>query len=190
MGGAGDDTLDVDGANITVYGGLGNDDLGPGVLTDNQQADIYGGGGFDTLRAVGIQLGASITLDDVRNDRVWSSGSGLNVHSDIEAVTCSSAAHDNFINASMVNHRVSLVGSLGNDTLIGGSGSDKLQGSWGNDSLVGNGGTDFINGGIGQDFIDAADGVHDVINGSSGQSDRARRDDPLDDVSNVEIFVT
>ncbi|MFT3788951.1 MAG: calcium-binding protein [Tepidisphaeraceae bacterium] len=197
LGGSGDDMFELGFKPQTVAGGAGDDTIA--FVTYSSDAlglasDISGNGGTDTfgaLAAVGAGSNGSansdITLDDQANDTLYGAA-GNNVRADIEVFNLSNY-WDRF-DASMVTHRVEVNGNAGFDTLIGGSGSDKLRGGDGNDSVVGNGGTDFINGGAGQDFIDSADGVFDLVNGSSGGSDVARRDAGLDDASNVESLLT
>ncbi len=209
IGAGGDDSFRDEGSAGTVIGGAGVDSVSFSGYGANDGSMVFSGGpGDDSIALTGLRgsvqvsggggsdyfeffdfLGngdSSITLDGVANDSLPGARDDGNVLPDIERFRLSGS--NDFFDGSMMSRRIEVDGNGGNDTLIGGSGSDKLRGGFGNDSIIGNGGTDFINGGWGNDFIDSADGAFDLVNGSSGGSDRAERDAGIDDVSNVELF--
>jgi Ca2+-binding RTX toxin-like protein len=193
VGGAGNDEIFVATNASTVNGGSGDDTVRVTYYLGLPAAtlDVSGGGGAgDTLALAynGNPPGdpyTDVTFDGVANDLLFV-GNASNVRPDFEIVEGSPGPDR--LDASMLARRIFMDGGPSEDTLIGGSGSDKLRGGWGNDTIIGNAGTDFINGGPGNDFIDSADGAYDLVNGSSGGSDRADRDAGIDDVSNVEVI--
>jgi Ca2+-binding RTX toxin-like protein len=155
-GGAGNDTIRVDGTdnellygdagndslvggvgNDTIHGGTGNDTLDGGLGSD----DLWGDGGWDTADYSHRGLGLNLSLDNIANDGPRSNPSERdNIHSDIETILGGSGA-DRIIGNAFANK---LVGNAGNDTIYGGDGNDTLIGGAGTDHLDGQGGTNVI----------------------------------------------
>jgi len=75
---------------------------------------------------------------------------------------------DDLLDARGLNHAVTFLGGLGNDTLAGGNAADRLLGDRGNDLIAGFGGDDFINGAADEDSLLGGDG-DDVIFGGGGR---------------------
>ena len=133
--GSGDDTIDGGGGADIINAGAGNDT----VAYYNSEVSIDGGTGVNTLalRAVtSVNLG---NIDQTSGDAV--------------AVT-------NFqnVDASALSSGVSIIGSVGANTIIGGSGNDTIDGA---------GGSDVINAGAGNDSV-VFHGTEAAIDGGAG----------------------
>ena len=85
----------------------------------------------------------------------------------------------------------------GDDVIVGGGGSDRIDASDGNDratggdaddELIGGAGQDYLDAGIGNDLLTSNDGERDSLFGGAGD-DRAKADQPLDEINDVEGFV-
>lgn len=133
VGGGADDTLFGADGNDVLDGRGGDDYLGGGPGRDRAsytsaggavQADLAGGDGADTGRAV-VTEGGRVTTDDI----------------EVENVT-----------GTRFDDR--LLGDTGNNELAGGGGDDVIKGKGGDDILGGNGGDDTLFPGPGDDFVD------------------------------------
>jgi Ca2+-binding RTX toxin-like protein len=91
-----------------------------------------------------------------------------------------------------------ITSGAGDDSVNGGDGDDRIFGAAGNDHLLGGNGNDLLDGGAGKDYLDGGrdndeldsrDGEPDSLFGGAGD-DRAKRDDPQDNASGVEGFLT
>lgn len=196
-GNAGNDIL-ISGAGAdTLNGGDGNDTMDGGAGADS----FNGGGGIDSATYASRTAGVVVTLDNVANDGTPASsvptttpGEGDNVHGDVERVV-GGHGNDHLVGNDAANY---LIGGDGDDHIEGHAGNDVIEGGGGKDVLHGNAGEDRITGGPGEDqlFGDedndtllAKDGTHDVVDGGSGDNDKAQRDEGLDTVSNVETII-
>jgi Ca2+-binding RTX toxin-like protein len=204
-GGDGNDTLNGGSRNDALNGGPGNDNMngnaGNDTMNGGPGADNFNGGeGNDLATYADRSLGVVVTLDNVANDGTPANaelpeGERDNVMGNVERVI--GGRGNDTITGNNANNTFS--GGDGDDTINGGGGNDVIEGGRGNDTLHGNAGNDQITGGLGNDnlfgdedndFINALDGLADVVDGGDGAEDRARRDDGLDTVTNVEIIVT
>ena len=185
-GGPGDDTMAGNGGNDSLNGGTGADSMG-------------GGEGVDTVSYADRAVGVVVTLDDLANDGTPANnehpeGERDNVRTDVERVI-GGRGNDRIAGNGAANifsggeGNDTLEGAGGNDIMEGGGGDDTLRGGEGNDILVGGLGHDSLFGDAGNDFLRAHDRLSDILDGGDGAEDRAQRDENLDQVSNVEIFV-
>ena len=204
-GGEGNDTLNGGSKNDALNGGGGNDAMngnaGNDTMNGGPGGDVFNGGEGNDLATYADRLaGVVVTLDNVANDGTppnteLPEGERDNVMTNVERVA-GGRGNDTITGSAAAN---TLSGGDGDDTINGGAGNDVIEGGRGNDTIHGNAGNDQIFGGLGNDnlfgdedndFINALDGLADVVDGGSGTEDRARRDEGLDTVSNVEIIVT
>jgi Ca2+-binding RTX toxin-like protein len=194
-GGMRDDQILGGGGNDNLRGGDGNDllDGGPG-------GDVMAGGaGIDQVLYVHSRGGVAVTLnDDLPNDGLPATttfpGEHDNAMSDIERVNGSRFADHltgtdapNTIGGGDGNDVIYGLG--GNDVIDGGMGDDELYGGNGDDRLMAGPGSDSLFGEDGNDSLFARDGIKDILDGGAGDQDRASRDEGIDEVTNVEIFV-
>jgi len=143
--GAGNDTIDGGGGADILDAGAGNDT----VSYYNSEVSISGGTGINTLalRAVtSVNLG---NIDQTAGD----------------AVAVSSFQN---VDASALSSGVSVIGSVGANTIIGGSGNDAIDGAGGSDVIYAGAGNDAvtfhgteaaIDGGAGLDTLTVAAGA-------------------------------
>ncbi|NUB45625.1 hypothetical protein GEU84_014590 [Fertoebacter nigrum] len=131
--GANDTLRGIDGQNIEIEGGYGNDLFLAGAGADTMD----GGQGRDTVSYEASGAAVAVNL-------LTGTGEGGDAEGDvlrhIEGIIGS--AHDDL-----------LTGSHGDDTLTGGLGADVIHGGDGNDSLLGSQGGDLITAGTGNDWI-------------------------------------
>ncbi|HLZ76794.1 calcium-binding protein [Phenylobacterium sp.] len=162
FGGAGDDSLSVNGAHNLLQGNAGNDSL-TGAQGDDT---IYGGQDNDVIDVGG---GVNFGQGNKGNDTLTGSGTSDTL--------LGGQGNDNitgtgFLDGNLGDDHVSgsgqLFGEGGNDTLTSiGSGKDTLSGGDGNDSLVAGQGQDSITGDAGDDTISITGGAQ-VIAGGPG----------------------
>lgn len=117
FGGEGNDTLNGESGNDKILGGTGDDTVNGGDDRDY----IYGEDGHDTLNGDG---GSDIIRGGNGNDIIHG-GNGFD----------------------------RLFGQDGNDTIIGGHGNDRIYGESGDDIISGGEGQDFLYGGSGSDTL-------------------------------------
>ena len=172
-GGSNDDTLIGGQGNDTLDGGLGNDSLTGGTGNDTFAV----GSGTDTVTDLGsgdvldVATGA-VALVTVGSTFVASSSTRnagtANLQTDGIAVNLAAAQGPNGYNVTASSTAaISVVGSIGNDTLVGNDGADTLQGGDGSDSLVGGDGADLLVGGAGADTLQGGAG-NDTVFGDTG----------------------
>jgi Ca2+-binding RTX toxin-like protein len=154
-GGAGYDTIDVDGAvakgDEFVLNQDGNKaifdrvNLGKFTLTVDsaEKFEVDGLGGDDKF-----------TVNDLSN-------------TDVKLVEFSGGDGNDSLYGSQTSTTLEASGGKGNDFLQGGSANDTLYGNQGNDTLLGGGGVDKLYGGEGNDIIDGQKG-DDVMIGGKG----------------------
>ncbi len=144
-GGAGDDTLRGGDGDDTFYGNDGNDTFTNGTASDG--ADTFNGGaGTDTVDYSLRVAAVTVTIDGTADD-----GAALetdDIKTDVETVK----------------------GGLGDDNLTGSANADTLWGGAGADTLAGLAGVDILNGDAGNDTFDegAATNGGDTMNGGAG----------------------
>ena len=149
-GGDGDDFSFAGAGKDTMRGGNGSDLLDPG----SGGGDVSGGADFDFIDMFVLGDPApdvSVTLDDQPND--GTSGSGLNVHSDVEDVNVSSQDSAD---------------RPGNVTLVGSAGSNQLSVFFGRANITGGNGNDSLFGGTSDDTINSRDGFFDRVQCGAG----------------------
>lgn len=162
FGGAGDDSLSVNGPHNLLQGNAGNDSL-IGAAGDDT---IYGGQDNDVIDVGG---GVNFGQGNKGNDTLTGSGTADTL--------LGGQGNDNitgagFLNGNLGDDRVSgsgqLFGEGGKDTLTSiGSGNDTLSGGDGDDSIVAGLGKDSITGDAGDDTISITGGGN-VIAGGAG----------------------
>ena len=183
--------------NVTLDGGLGDDNLVGGALGDylvgrngndrlagkKGNDSLDGGLGDDTLFGDGgiDQLFEAADADLILTDTTLT-GSGTDSLFGIELARLQGGASDNLIDASAVTQmKVTLDGAIagGNDTLIGGAkndflmgrnGDDRLEGRDGNDSLYGHQGSDSLYGDKGNDFLNGGSGSDTLFGGGGNDT--------------------
>ena len=165
FGGAGNDTITINGPNAdTLNGGTGNDILKGGLGQDTINGDagddritmlvaagnedtIDAGADTDTLVLSGVVPGDHVVVVDLSSstDQVVSIGGVLD----------DTLAQVNFENltASGIGSSVTVTGSDGDNVIIGSSGNDSLDGGASNDTLRGGAGSDTLDGGTGNDTL-------------------------------------
>ena len=181
FGGAGNDTITINGPNAnTLNGGAGNDILNGGAGADTLNGGagndtLNGGAGDDTLNGgdgndvflIGApaEHGAGEVIDggagtDVIRFTSTTAGQTLVVApgvTGIESVVIANAAGLTTgttalnVNASALSTGLALTGNAGDNVLTGTSGNDTLNGGAGNDTLNGGGGINTLIGGAGND---------------------------------------
>ncbi|WP_373860962.1 calcium-binding protein, partial [Azotobacter vinelandii] len=203
-GSAGNDSLQGTAADEIVHGGAGRDTLSGGA-----GADVFRFSELtDSYRTASTSFADLITDFDLADDRIDLSGLGFSGLGDgydgTLAVVVNSTGTRTYLKSYEANaagerfeialdgdlsaftganlildERVVLEGSDGNDTLDGGSAAEELLGGAGNDSLDGGAGNDILDGGAGRD----------TLTGGSG-ADVFRYDDALDSFRNYGTGVT
>ena len=152
IGGAMNDSFDMQGGNDTVKGGGGNDIITVGAGT----FDIDGGAGNDILSLFFGNETADYIIDGTAGT-VSNGGKFKN----IETLGVSGGSGNDTIIGLATNpsqFAAALSGGGGNDTITGGDGIDKISGGSGNDILIGGNGNDFLYGGTGKDNVNAGEG--------------------------------
>jgi Ca2+-binding RTX toxin-like protein len=134
------DTIDAQGGNDTINSTFAN---------LQQDDNLKGGLGTDTLVITGGAIADNISIDLTNNQFYLS---------DI-AVTIAEIERFNF---GSFTGNVSFLGAIGNDWIQSGTGSDDLNGGDGNDTLNGGTGADLLIGGTGNDIY-VVDNVGDII---------------------------
>ncbi len=160
-GGAGRDILAGAGGADSLFGGDGDDLFVISSFGDHVSGEqIVGGSGQDELRFTGTVAGTLVLDHDVDVERVV-----IGTGTAAAAVTTGSAAIN--VDASAVDHGISILGNAGANRLTGGAGADQLDGGAGNDILAGGGGDDTLIGGVGVDNLSGGLG-HDMLVGGAG----------------------
>lgn len=156
VGTAGNDTLaGVDGENIVIEGGYGDDVFVGGAGADTMD----GGAGLDTVTYAASATGVSVNLQTGTGDRG-------DVLISIERVIGS--AHADALTGSDGND--TLGGGQGADTLLAGAGTDLLWGGSGDDLILAGAGNDRVLGGTGRDLINGDDGDDNLLGGADDDS--------------------
>lgn len=132
------------GVGHTIFGGVGDDSLVGGYITDriygHQGNDqLYGGLGEDSLFG---QEGADSIYGGDGNDRIFGGS---------EDDTIWGENNNDIAYGDEGNDKI--YGGYGNDSLFGDEGSDTLVGGTGDDTLLGMAGADYLYGGSGDDYI-------------------------------------
>jgi len=159
-GGAGNDTLTLDGGNDTGYGGTGNDQLFGGLgddLLDGGLGNdlINGGGGLDIISYATATAGVIVDATDGNESNPRAAATG-------------GAGNDTLENYFAIE------GSGYADTMTGGNNYDIFYGGLGGDTLTGGAqGADTIFGGDGNDYLsgmylDHGGGLEDTLYGGNG----------------------
>ena len=181
-GGAGNDAIYLEGANVGVARGGAGDDLlsgntsGPSeeslVLFGGDGNDtVWGGAGADARGGAGrdlifFEVGQS-AWGEAGNDTMEASGGGF---LDETGGLMYGGGGDDLLYGSRLADTLHGGGEL--DTLYGGDGADMLYGGAGDDSLSGGAGADHLSGGAGNDILHAEDGdgneEHDTVFGGAG----------------------
>ncbi|QAU32824.1 VCBS domain-containing protein [Janthinobacterium sp. 17J80-10] len=191
LGGNGDDVLVYDAADTSISGGAGTDTLrleGAGVtldltaiannrITGIEKIDITGSGdntlvlNADDLKALSTDTDTLIVTGNV-GDSVRLSGTGWESRG---SELVAGITYNKFIGYATDGTLVTVLGGLkmvkgdqivgsgGNDTLAGGTGSDDIQGMAGNDSISGGTGSDILDGGADDDIV-----IYDALDIAAG----------------------
>ena len=169
-----DDTLAGGGGNDTLFGFAGDDTL----FEDEGSDTIYGGAGNDTLILNGNEIDFIITgLEG--NSITLSSASGTDVISGVETFEFNDVSLDFETLTLPENLGLSIVGTVGSDTIVatvfddwidGSRGADQLTGKDGNDLIWGSGGNDVIRGNQGMDTLGGGLGNDTIYGDNDGDS--------------------
>jgi Ca2+-binding RTX toxin-like protein len=152
-GGNGNDSIHLTGKRqVYAFGDSGNDTFH--VYSSNQKANIYGGGGTDTVDYG--NFGQSVA---VKPDGVFKSGARHGTRNQIIDTSTETIRGTPFNDWMM--------GTSGNNNFFGMAGNDELHGAGGNDLLDGGEGNDFLYGGSGNDTLFGQAG-NDKLYGESG----------------------
>ncbi|CAK0749519.1 serralysin [Gammaproteobacteria bacterium] len=181
-GSIGNDTLTGDSNNNWLVGDAGSDTFNAGAGDDvlfidaeDQQTNIHGGAGRDTIQVIGD---AAVTLNLAQAEiEIAQGGRGGDLLSGggRSSVFIRGGDGDDIIIGGAANDALS--GENDNDLIDGGAGNDIVRGQRGRDQLFGGEGGDFIDGGqdddslsggVGNDVLEGGQG-DDSINGGDGQ---------------------
>ncbi|MCT8266401.1 M10 family metallopeptidase C-terminal domain-containing protein [Afifella sp. JA880] len=183
-GGAGDEVINGNGLDNTLFGGGGSDILsgfsgddlvfgGRGASNDT----LYGGDGDDRLFSgggddrvdggagndfIGSGIGSDIVNGNAGNDTIFGGavpGSDRIDGGDGDDVIWGGGGHD------------SLYGQTGNDEIGAGGGNDIIDGGAGDDTLFGGEGNDTVTVGAGRDLVYGSGGDDVFIFGADGERD-------------------
>ncbi len=183
LGGAGADSITVQGDATTVEGGRGNDTFQ--LATRLGTTTLDGGVGNDTL-ALNADYSANLafTATALTSVEAISVAAGHSYNFTFDDANVA-AAHILTVDGSALlstdtlqangsaetDGRFVFLGGAGNDTLIGGAGNDSFTGNDGNDTIdASKGGNDVVSGGAGDDTIalGATFNASDRIDGGAG----------------------
>lgn len=154
-GGAGNDTIEANGAgNAWIDGGDGDDRI---VLGPAGDFEVHGGAGNDRMQ--GGNLGFEWYEGDDGNDTIIG-GNDTNTGS-------GGAGNDSIVGGANIDD---FSGGLGNDRMFGAGGADYLGGDEGNDFLVGGSGQDRLIGGADADTLEGGGGRDDLSGGTGADS--------------------
>ncbi|WP_166417170.1 DUF6923 family protein [Cochlodiniinecator piscidefendens] len=167
-----DDTVNGNGGQDTIAGGLGEDivigaSLGDTLSGDDDDDAIYGGAGPDS------PPNGLISVYDDDGNRFDQFGNPLPEDDDVlyggagNDLMSGSAGHDTLNGGSGDD---TLTGGSGSDNLSGGSGDDSMSSGSGDDVILGGEGNDVLKGGSGADSLDGGNG-NDSLYGGSGDDD-------------------
>ncbi|MGP3969472.1 calcium-binding protein [Streptomyces sp. 6N223] len=158
LGGGNDSLWLRAGAEATVHGGSGHDDLNV-----NGGTVVYGDTGDDWLQGGWLKYGGE-GHDGMSGFRDWYEAYGEDGDDYIMGGTGNEylfggRGHD-FIEAGAGADYVS--GNAGDDVVFAGKGNDDVYGGDGGDVLFGNSGNDYLRGGAGDDSVSGGPGTDDV----------------------------
>ncbi|MGA9581850.1 MAG: calcium-binding protein, partial [Allosphingosinicella sp.] len=179
-GEAGNDSLTGDVGDDILIGGIGNDSLAGAAGNDVYRFNI--GDGQDTITDTAgidrVELGAGITIDDVRVVQQGTTGLILKIGTGdrlILANVLSAAANaiesvyftedGTSWNAAELARRAT-GGTPGEDVYNGSANADELSGLGGNDTLLGNAGNDILSGGADKDRLEGGAGADQLAGGT------------------------
>ena len=190
----GSDDKDI---NVNFVGGLGNDTLTTGKITEDGGDTLTGGLGIDTFNIIASDQAAEVTDlgtggSDVLVVTSLARGVVATVKEDYRATTSTSNSKSiadvvlnaasgidiNMVDASglfgyVINGGSSssnLEGSNLSDSISGNAGIDTLYGNKGNDTIEGGGGADIMNAGRGVGLIKDAGNGADIITHDQGSA--------------------
>ncbi len=160
-GGAGNDTLDGGAGKDTLIGGTGNDTYvfargyGQDTINDYDATSgnvdtIFLGNGIATTDVTVSRSGDNLVLaitgtTDTLNVQNWFLANYL-----VEQIQFANGA---IWDQTIIQSKLTVIGTSGNDNLTGTSGADLLSGLAGNDTLTGLAGNDTLDGGTGADKL-------------------------------------
>jgi Ca2+-binding RTX toxin-like protein len=176
FGGAGNDTITINGPNAdTLNGGDGNDMLIGGLGQDTVNGDagddritmlvtagnvdtIDAGADTDTLVLSGVVPGDHVVVVDLASttDQVVSIGGVPDALTQINFENLTASGIGSSVTVTGSDGANIIIGSTGNDTLDGGAGNDTLNGGSGNDTFL-------FGSGDGQDRVQDSSGSADKI---------------------------
>lgn len=162
-------TSPLDGKNVVLDGGMGNDTLLGGSGRDT----LIGGPGNDTLRGNGnddLLYGdeGKDNLDGgLGNDTMYAGAGGDKISGGSGRDIIYGGPDSDYLIAGPGYHGSTIYGGGGNDTIIGGPGRDDLNGDAGEDLILGGDLGDTIRGGTENDTIYGELG-RDTIHGDDG----------------------
>jgi Ca2+-binding RTX toxin-like protein len=178
--GNGDDVISIE-ANVVseLHGGVGNDTLNGGSLTDQ----LFGDEGNDRISG---RAGDDQIFGGAGNDQLYGDQGDDQIQGNAESDRLDGGKGNDTLYGNEEND--SLLGGEGNDLLIGGAENDMLFGGEGSDTLIGDdlensllGGNDLLSGGLGNDSLNGGIG-DDRLLGEVGQDSLmgGNGDDSLD----------
>jgi Ca2+-binding RTX toxin-like protein len=190
-------------ANLTVYGGAGNDSLRggdgddiyhggdgddtfPGGTADDGSDTMNGGAGTGDLADYsGRSIAVTVTIENTGNDGEGSEAD--NVRTDVENLKGGTAG-DTLTGSTSANV---ISGGNGGDTIAGGDGIDTLNGEAGDDTFnegSASNGADVMNGGAGIDTVSYASRTMAVtvnMNANADDGESGEGDKVVNDVENA-----
>ncbi|WP_224815476.1 M10 family metallopeptidase C-terminal domain-containing protein [Hasllibacter sp. MH4015] len=149
IGGTGNDTIIGNGADNTLDGGRGLDEIHGGTGNDT----IYGGSHNDILHG---GAGGDAIAGELGNDTIYGGG-------DADRITGGNG--NDLLDGGMGNDVLN--GGRGDDLLLGGNRNDRLFGTFDDDTLMGGEGDDLLRGGTQNDHLDGGAG-DDALFGGAG----------------------
>jgi Ca2+-binding RTX toxin-like protein len=206
-GRAGNDTIRTSGAGATVRGGAGDDT----ILLDGSSTsfgDINGGSGYDTVRSADLgqftlrqvevldtyygflnasvkQLASfSLFTADLADVDAQISISLRGAGGTLDFTTAIVGQNSIEIRDGGLTSAIRITGSLNDDTMFGSIFNDTLGGGNGDDVLFGNEGRDTLNGGGGGDRLNGGI-ANDTLTGGTG-NDAFVFDSPLGPAANID----
>lgn len=173
LGGSGDDELTGGAGNDSLDGGIGNDSLTGGTGNDtfvvssgtDTVADLQGS---DVLQvSAGAVALATVTAAYTATSSTRNAGTATLQTDGISVNLAAAQGPNGYSVTASSTAAISVVGSIGNDTLVGNDGADTLSGGDGSDLLQGGDGADLLLGGAGADTLQGGAG-NDTLFGDTG----------------------
>jgi serralysin len=172
--GAGDDSIQGNGADNRIEGGLGDDTVNGAAGMDTVVLRLDRDQVIVSVSGAATLIASSLGFDSYSNVEFFQFNDGLVSLSDLQngigdggTDGGTDGSTEEGLNLVGTAGADLLTGGAGADTLLGGAGDDTLQGAGGNDEIAASDGDDSVDGGTGNDNIGGGLG-NDTIDGGDG----------------------